>query len=172
MEIFQIRTIKDLPVGQHLQKHVSVDFNSTYANTQPILTLQYNLTNEKLETYLRGKPDGVLSEEGIGPQIFLVSSIAKKAGERGWPDIQYIRRKAAVDGQGRPYFLHRIGVTRSKSIGSITLDTEKYLKGERRNTELAVVDYNLAQNKDDRARFIEGKFFIEETRRILKRRNN
>jgi len=150
--------VADLPVGKTLQNQPRVTMNVTANNEAEMvtLTLQRDLTDEKFETYLRGGVDGVLSDEGSGPQAFFVSQIAKDAGEGDWPDLQFMRSIANVGSNGRRYVALLVILGRPKAIGAMTLNTEKYLKGERRNSELAIIDFNYLGHKDDKTRLLEG----------------
>jgi len=96
--------------------------------------------------------------DGSGPETFFVSDNAKAAGETGWPDIQMQQFGAeevdAKDGSMQSSVIFIFG--RPKSVGSITLDTKRYLQGERDSAQLAIIDYNLFGVNEDKERFIQG----------------
>jgi len=146
----------DLPVGRHLQNHYATYFNISFAKSDILSSIYYNLTDRKFETYLRGVEDGVLSAEGSGPQAFFVSDIAKSAGESNWPDIQFLQLETTVGHNGLPSVMMEVCLVRPKSVGRLKLNTKKYLKGEREDTRLTLLDYNLFGHDQDKPRLIDG----------------
>jgi len=124
----------------------------------PLETFSHNLTPTSFDVYLKGRADGLLSETGVKAQAFLVSTIAKNEGERDWPDIQSIWGVGSVQPGGKYFAEMGVVLGRPKGTGTLKLNTKQYLKGERRNTRLAVIDYQLFQNEEDVLRALEGTF--------------
>jgi len=156
--MFQIDLVAHLPVGTILEDHPTVFFNVTFKHNSPS-SIYNNLTERNFESYLSNDADGLLSEVGPKAQAFLVSNVAKSNGEVDWPDLRFAWEETQVD-SSNGITVTRMGMVlgRPSSSGSLKLDTDAYLRGERRNFKLCLIDYNLLGNNSDQLRLIDGMF--------------
>lgn len=142
--------MKELPVGKNLVDHPFLSIHFTQSNVESIY---YNLTEEKVTTYLDGKADGILSEIGSSPQAYFVSTVAKASGETQWPDIQINCVAIKKDITNPPYAV--VGV-RPKSVGELILNASAYLAGQRDSLSLALINPKYLEHPDDEKLMLEG----------------
>jgi len=152
----QIEMIADLPVGRNLENHLLLQLQFSVEQKHDFVTMYYNLREENFAKYLKGEPDGVLDDEGEGPQTFFVSTLGKQAGEKDWPDLRNFESTPLLNSDNVVTGIMYSGVQRARSIGSILLNVTAYLAGERRKSHLALIDYKLLQNKVDRQLLVGG----------------
>lgn len=119
-------------------------------DTSHFVTIKSSETEEILEQYRNG--EGFLSYPGEVAQSFIRSSKA----EPDWPNLLIILQSVeSIDDQEHRLIFHNI-LSRPKSKGSVTLDTNKYKAGIRDDVELALIDYKYLTHPDDIETLLEG----------------
>ncbi|KAJ6630515.1 Glucose dehydrogenase [FAD, quinone] [Pseudolycoriella hygida] len=142
-------------VGQNLGEHPSFIMNGFTVNDTSIFPKMDAGDTEKVVADFE-KGEGVLSLVSEGPQAFITSSVA----EPGWPDLWLeMHPLVRVNGEAQRINFYNV-VGRPKSIGYLSLDTEKYKEGIRDDVQLALVDYNFLSHQDDVVAMLEGVKFI------------
>lgn len=139
-------------VGKHLEDHVGFWMSDFSVNDTSILRRINSSEMEKIfEDFHNGT--GILTAYGSDiTKSFLVSSKA----DPDWPDFRTdIYSIISVDEEPTTVgFVIFLG--RPKSIGTLTMDANKYKAGIRDDTQLALIDYQALTHPDDIEVLLEG----------------
>ncbi|ODM93389.1 Glucose dehydrogenase [FAD, quinone] [Orchesella cincta] len=89
LEAAKIPVLHELPVGNNLHNHVSMDMDFLINTSTAVIDPARDYTAENMALFNQ-TGDGPFSSSGGGTgQAFVVSSVAKSEGEGDWPDIHF-----------------------------------------------------------------------------------
>ncbi|XP_037024090.1 glucose dehydrogenase [FAD, quinone]-like [Bradysia coprophila] len=140
-------------VGKHLQDHTMFPLFGFSTNDSSAFQKIDSSEIEKIMTdFHNGK--GPLTTTGVGCHSFIVSSKA----DPHWPNfrIDLTVGMLAQLAETKPTVGFIVVLSRPKSIGSLTMDTDKYRAGIRDDEQLAIIDYNILTHPDDIDVILEG----------------
>lgn len=84
----KIPIVQELPVGQDFQDHINVPVHMIINNKNLVMDEDRDLTPEAWDLFQEFGDGPYSCTQGLTGQAFVVSSVAKAAGEFDWPDIQ------------------------------------------------------------------------------------
>lgn len=138
-------------VGKHLQDHTMFPLFEFSANDSSVFQkIDLSEIEKLMEDFHNGT--GLLTSTGTCCNSFIVSSKSYP----DWPDSRIDFISPILVGDQEPTVGFMVVLGRPKSIGSLTLDTEKYKAGIRDDEQLALIDYNILTHPDDVDVILEG----------------